>query len=82
MQAHEADAILLPGIAFDKRGMRLGYGGGYYDRLLPQCRPACVRIGIGFDEQLLAEIPAEDHDEHVDIVVTPSRVIRPGSTRQ
>lgn len=76
MRARDADAILLPGIAFDERGTRLGYGGGYYDRLLPQCRPDCVRIGLGFDEQLLAEIPAEEHDEHVDIIVTPSRVIR------
>jgi 5-formyltetrahydrofolate cyclo-ligase len=77
MHPNDADALLLPGIAFDERGMRLGYGGGYYDRLLPQFRSDCVRIGLGFDEQVLAEIPAESHDEHVDIVVTPTRVIRP-----
>lgn len=76
MPAEEADAILLPGIAFDERGVRLGYGGGYYDRLLPKCRPDCVRIGLSFDEQVLQDIPAESHDERVDILVTPSRVIR------
>lgn len=80
MQPRDADAILLPGIAFDERGTRLGYGGGYFDRLLPTCRPDAVRIGIGFDEQLLTEIPAEEHDERVSIVVTPSRVIRPNRT--
>lgn len=70
------DAVLVPAVAFDVRGMRLGYGGGYYDRLLPILRPDCLRIGVAFDEQLLAEIPAEEHDEVVDIVVTQTRVIR------
>lgn len=70
------DAVILPGVAFDVHGRRLGYGGGYYDRLLPTLRPDCLRIGIAFDEQLLAEIPAEEHDEHVRIVITPSRTIR------
>ena len=59
--------------------MRLGYGGGYYDRLLPCLRPDCLRIGVAFDEQLLAEIPAEEHDEIVDIIVTQTRVMRPGT---
>jgi len=70
------DAVLVPAVAFDLRGMRLGYGGGYYDRLLPILRPDCLRIGVAFDEQVLAEIPAEEHDEVVDIVITQSRVIR------
>lgn len=70
------DAVIVPGVAFDEHGRRLGYGGGYYDRLLPTLRPDCVRIGIAFDEQLLPEIPAEEHDAHVSIVITPSRVIR------
>jgi len=70
------DAVILPGVAFDECGRRLGYGGGYYDRLLPTLRPDCLRIGIAFDEQLLEEIPSEEHDAQVHIVVTPSRVIR------
>jgi len=70
------DAVILPGVAFDECGRRLGYGGGYYDRLLPTLRPDCLRIGIAFDEQLLQEIPSEDHDATVHLVVTPSRVIR------
>lgn len=70
------DAVIVPGVAFDECGRRLGYGGGYYDRLLPTLRPDCLRIGVAFDEQLLQEIPAEDHDATVHVVVTPSRVIR------
>jgi len=70
------DAVIVPGVAFDESGRRLGYGGGYYDRLLPMLRPGCVRIGIAFDEQLLPRIPSEEHDVDVDMVVTPSRVIR------
>jgi len=77
----EIDLVLVPGVAFDESGARLGYGGGYFDRLLPLLRADCARIGIAFDEQLLPEIPAEEHDECVDVVVTPSRVIRPPGRR-
>jgi len=76
------DAVIVPGVAFDERGTRLGYGGGYYDRLLPMCRPDCVRIGVAFDEQLLAHIPAEDHDASMDVIVTPTRVLRPDAARE
>jgi 5-formyltetrahydrofolate cyclo-ligase len=70
------DAVIIPGVAYDEQGHRLGYGGGYYDRLLPQLRPDCVRIGIAFDEQIVDAIPAQEHDVDVDLVVTPSRTIR------
>ncbi len=73
----QIDAVIVPGVAFDESGARLGYGGGYFDRLLPMLRPDCARIGVAFDEQLLEEIPAEEHDAFVDVVVTPTRVIRP-----
>jgi 5-formyltetrahydrofolate cyclo-ligase len=71
------DAVIIPGVAFDERGMRLGYGGGYYDRLLPRLRPDCLRLGLAFEEQLLAKIPAEPHDAIVDLIATQTRVIRP-----
>jgi 5-formyltetrahydrofolate cyclo-ligase len=73
---HAIDVVIVPAVAFDERGNRLGYGGGYYDRLLPSLRHDCLRIGIAFDEQVMAEIPAEEHDELVDIVITQTRVIR------
>ena len=70
------DAVIVPGVAFDECGRRLGYGGGYYDRLLPTLRLDCLRIGIAFDEQIVSDIPVDEHDALVHIVVTPSRVIR------
>lgn len=70
------DAVLVPGVAFDERCWRLGYGGGYYDRLLPTLKPSCIRIGIAYDEQVLDTIPAEEHDAQLDLVVTPTRVLR------
>lgn len=76
-EPHLIDAVIVPAVAYDERGMRLGYGGGYYDRLLPLLRDDCLRIGFAFDEQVLAEIPAEEHDVAVDLVVTQTRVIRP-----
>jgi 5-formyltetrahydrofolate cyclo-ligase len=76
------DAVVIPGVAFDEQGTRLGYGGGYYDRLLPMMRPECMRIGVAFDEQVLAHIPAEEHDAFVDVLVTPTRIIRPDTPRR
>lgn len=69
------DLVLVPGLSFDARGRRLGYGQGFYDRLLPLCTRA-VRIGLAFDFQLLAEVPAFEHDAPVDYVVTDRRVLR------
>jgi 5-formyltetrahydrofolate cyclo-ligase len=67
------DLIVAPGLAFDARGRRLGRGKGFYDRLL--CTTTGVKCGICFDEQLLAEIPVEPHDIHLDFVATPTRWI-------
>lgn len=75
--AHAIDAVIVPGVAFDAECWRLGYGGGYYDRLLPLLREDCTRIGFAYDEQLLERIPAAEHDVRLDAVVTPTRVIRP-----
>ena len=67
------DLIVVPGLGFDARGRRLGRGKGFYDRLL--CTANGVKCGICFDEQLLAEIPVEPHDVHLDFVATPTRWI-------
>ncbi|MEI7813375.1 MAG: 5-formyltetrahydrofolate cyclo-ligase [Coriobacteriia bacterium] len=79
-ELHLIDAVIVPGVAFGENGLRLGYGGGYFDRLLPQLRPSCPRIALAFDEQLLAQLPAEEHDASIDVIVTPTRVIRPESS--
>jgi 5-formyltetrahydrofolate cyclo-ligase len=65
------DLILVPGVAFDLRGNRLGHGNGFYDRLLAEFRG--VKCGIAFDEQIVKEVPAGKPDVPVDFILTPSR---------
>ncbi len=62
------DLIIVPGIAFDRAGHRIGRGGGFYDRLLPQYH--AVRVGACFDFQCLETVPAEPHDCRMDVVVS------------
>ena len=71
----EVDVVIVPGVAFDAAGQRVGYGGGYYDRFLPRTGNA-FRVGLCFEEQLLGAIPTQEHDVSVDVVVTPKRVVR------
>ena len=66
--------ILVPGIAFDERGYRLGYGGGYYDRFLSRSH-AAVTVGLAYEFQLLDELPVASHDVKLDLIVTQQRVI-------
>lgn len=56
------DMIVVPLVAFDRAGMRLGYGGGCYDRYLPTLRPDCQVIGIAFGEQCVSHVPTDAHD--------------------
>lgn len=60
--AAELDMIIVPLVAFDRTGARLGYGGGCYDRYLPMRSPTCQIIGIAFDEQCVGHVPADAHD--------------------
>ncbi|MFH1570383.1 MAG: 5-formyltetrahydrofolate cyclo-ligase, partial [Gemmatimonadota bacterium] len=68
------DLVLVPGLAFDRGGRRLGLGGGYYDRFLAQLD--APRAGLTYDCLLLDELPVEPHDALVDWVVTESAAIR------
>ena len=70
------DLVVVPALAFDRRGGRLGYGGGYYDRFLSQTRG--FKIGLTYDGLLQDEIPLAAHDVPVDIVVTNSTIYRGG----
>lgn len=65
------DLVLVPGVAFDLGGRRLGRGAGYYDRLLSEVRG--TTCGIAFDEQISGELPVEPHDRFVDCILTPTR---------
>ena len=60
--AEALDMIIVPLVAFDRAGARLGYGGGCYDRYLPTLSPACQIIGIAFDEQRVDHVPTDAHD--------------------
>lgn len=68
--------ILMPGLAFDKGGNRIGYGGGFYDKYLDSHPDSAFqKIALGFDFQLYEQIPTEEHDEKMDLIITPSEVI-------
>ena len=67
--ASQMDMIIVPGVAFDKQGGRLGRGGGYYDRLLRRAKKA-VRIGLCFREQIVKKVPMKAHDVRMDRVIT------------
>lgn len=60
--AAELDMVVVPLVAFDRTGARLGYGGGCYDRYLPMLSPACQITGIAFDEQRVEHVPTDAHD--------------------
>jgi 5-formyltetrahydrofolate cyclo-ligase len=70
------DLVLVPGVAFDLQGKRLGRGKGFYDRLLGKI--SGVKCGVGYDFQLLEKIPAEPHDAKVDFILTPARCVKAG----
>jgi 5-formyltetrahydrofolate cyclo-ligase len=68
----ELDLIIVPGVAFDRRGGRLGHGFGYYDKLLQHARPDTPLVALAFECQLFDEAPMEAHDVYMDRVVTES----------
>lgn len=67
------DLIVVPGLAFDAAGRRIGRGGGYYDRFLARLRQDCVKVGIAFDEQMVDQVPVDDWDINMDCVITDRR---------
>ena len=69
-------AVVAPGVAFDARCNRLGQGGGYYDALLAALPAGVPVIGIAYDEQIAEAVPHAEADRPVDVVITPTRVLR------
>lgn len=67
-----AEAVVVPALAVDRLGFRLGRGGGYYDRALAHVRPEAVLVAVVFDDERVDELPREHHDRPVTAVVTPS----------
>lgn len=70
------DVIICPGLAFDRNGMRLGYGKGHYDQFLLRCKGAPTKIGLCFDAQIAEALPYEKHDIPMDIIVSEKRTLR------
>jgi len=76
--------VLVPGLAFDRSGHRLGYGGGYYDRTLVERRKRAqlIAIGVCYTPQIIDHVPSEAHDVRLDVIATPDGVIEmPGFRR-
>jgi len=67
------DFVVVPGLAFDREGHRLGYGGGFYDRLLPLLSPRVARVAGAFDLQVVPQVPVGPNDVPVHAIVTESR---------
>lgn len=72
----EIDLVITPGVVFDKKGCRIGYGGGFYDGLLKSLQKEKVSVAVAFELQMVEEVPVDNRDEPVDIIVTEKRVIR------
>lgn len=66
------EVVIVPGVAFTKNGLRLGRGGGYYDKFLAANSPPII-LGVCFDEQVIDNLPSEDHDIRMTAVITPTQ---------
>lgn len=76
----DIDVVIVPAVAYDINGFRLGYGGGFYDRFLENIREDAVTIGVAFDLQIFNEVPKEPHDAQLDYIITESRIIMPNKS--
>ena len=69
------DIAIIPAVALDEKGGRIGSGNGYYDRLIPRLAITTRKVALAFEEQIIPQVPIESHDKHVDIIITENRVI-------
>jgi 5-formyltetrahydrofolate cyclo-ligase len=83
MKLNEIDIEIIPGIGFDLKGNRIGYGSGYYDKLLSHKSMRHSKkgghfatVGLAFEEQIVKRVPSEPHDIRVDMIITDQRLIR------
>jgi len=82
LEIRDVDLFLVPGIVWDEAGHRIGFGGGYFDKLLAKRRPGSVAIGLAYDFQVLPALHLDPWDQPVDFVITEKRVIETASKRQ
>lgn len=76
MTINDVDAVVIPGAAFDQTGNRIGYGGGFYDRLLSELQRPVPLIAPTYEEQVIDLVPADAYDKKVTIILTDRREIR------
>lgn len=69
------DLAIIPGVAFDEKGGRIGTGEGYYDRFIPKLSITTRKVAIALECQIIQQVPVESHDKHVDIIITEKRII-------
>ena len=68
-------SFIIPGLAFDEKGGRVGTGEGYYDRFIPKLSNTTRKVALALDKQIIQQVPMDSHDKHVDIIVTDERII-------
>lgn len=68
--ATDIDMVIVPGLSFDEQGNRLGFGMGFYDRVLARLRPDAIRIGVTYEALVVPSLPSEEHDERVQYLLT------------
>ncbi len=69
------DIAIIPGVAFDEKGGRIGSGEGYYDRLIPKLPITTRKVALSFESQIIPQVHMESHDKFVDIIITEKRII-------
>lgn len=72
----DIDLVVIPLMAFDRHGYRVGYGAGFYDRFLAECRPGILKVGLSYFPPMEDDIEAEEHDMVLDFCITPEEVIK------
>lgn len=70
------DLVLVPGVAFDRRGYRIGYGGGYYDRFLKKINPSIPKVALAFDLQIIPRVKEGRYDIPMDYIITEKEIIK------
>ncbi len=75
VEPKEIDLLLIPGVAFDLFGNRLGYGGGYYDRFVTNLRSGTPLFAVAFEVQIVDEVPVKEWDHRIDALITEERVV-------